>query len=73
MTHYINCHYMPIIMQEILLEMFSDNLSEASSHARLIKAPAKDLSSPLTQDVDDLLERALDDTDEYEESTTSFI
>lgn len=53
--------------------MFSDNMSEASSHTRLIKAPAKDLSSPLNQDVEDMLERALDDTDEYDDSTTSFI
>ena len=53
--------------------MFSDNLSETSSHTKLIKAPAKDHSSPLNQDVEDLLERALDDTDDFEDSTTSFI
>lgn len=53
--------------------MFSDNLSEGDgSRTHLIKAPEKDMASPLNQDVEDLLERALDDTDD-DESHTSFI
>ena len=60
------------LSQEVLLEMLSDDLSEGGSNTRLIKAPAKRAASPLNQDMDDLLERALDDTDDYD-STTSFI
>lgn len=54
------------------MEMFSDNLSEGHSSTRLIKAPERDHSSPLNQDVEDMLEKALDESDEYD-STTSFI
>lgn len=62
-----------MIVQEILLEMFSDNVSsEGGSRTRLIKAPEKDMASPLNQDVEFLLEKALDDTDD-DESHTSFI
>ena len=53
--------------------MFSDNTSEGDSHANLIKAPERDVASPLNQDVDDLLEQALDEADEYDSNTTTFI
>lgn len=44
--------------------MFSDNMSsDSGSQARLIKAPKKDMASPLNQDMEDLLERALDESD----------
>ena len=59
-----------ISIQEILLEMFSDNLSEGHSSTRLIKAPERDHASPLNDE--DILERALDESDDYD-STTSFI
>lgn len=64
---------LPIFFQEILMEMFSENLSEGDdSRTHLIKAPERDAASPLYHDVDDLLERALDDSYD-EESATSFI
>lgn len=57
------------------MEMFSDNMSDTGSGTRLIKAPAKDSASPLNQDVEDLLDRALDDSDDYDDDddATSFI
>lgn len=60
------------VLQELLLEMFSDNMSEASSHARSIKAPAKDFSSPLNEEVEDLedleepVKKVPDTGDKYE-------
>lgn len=55
--------------------MFADDMSDGHSSTRLIKTPNKDSASPLNQqDVEDMLERALDESDdEYDESATSFI
>lgn len=53
--------------------MLPDNMSESDSRTRLVKAPVRHKASPHNQDVDELLEKALDETDEYEDSTTSFI
>ena len=52
--------------------MFSDDMSEDQSTTQLIKAPEKDIASPLNQNTEDMLERALDESEEYD-STTSFI
>ena len=53
--------------------MFADDMSDGHSSTQLIKASGKGSASPLNQqDVEDMLERALDESDEYDETTTSF-
>ncbi len=48
--------------------MYSENGSEDGSDTHLVKAPKKRMASPLNQDIEDLLEGALDET-----SSVSFI
>lgn len=52
-------------LQEVLLEMFSDEMSEDDSQANLIKGAARDTAPPLNQDIGGLLESALDNEKSY--------
>ena len=62
--------FFPTAIQELLVEMFSDNISEDSSTHQLIQPPERDAMSPFKNYKDDL-ERALEEDDNT--STTSFI
>ena len=51
--------------------MYSEDMSESGSQAHLVKAPRK--TAPRNRDMDDMLEKALDDSDADSDSTIAYI